>query len=311
MELSKKDRVMCVAVVDPFSFLGFDDGTICELAQHFNSHTHWEWVVAETWEDVDREVITCLSCVVFTDRHGSNVLLTYGTEQGSVRLCSKVVNTRNFKLIFSAKGHHDQPINQVMISESHKSGGGLIFSSLSAGGTIKVWRYLYVDLPQPHVSCIACYNSGGGIDHFIYNSGMMHDMLTQMVFLERNLENIDGKEIEGRVESHLCVITDAQNALTIYDDYYCVCSIKPVDGSSVTSCCVVSYDDLAAPKPYVRNQFITGHDNGTLQVWDLDLAFHHNKLSSHPYHHPYSFYPFYYAFHHSHGVSHPIKTTFK
>jgi hypothetical protein len=81
--------------------------------------------------------------------------------------------------------------------------------------------------------------------------------------------------------------------------------------SSVTSCCVVSYDDLAAPKPYVRNQFITGHDNGTLQVWDLDLAFHHNKLSSHPYHHPYSFYPFYYAFHHSHGVSHPIKTTFK
>jgi hypothetical protein len=58
-----------------------------------------------------------------------------------------------------------------MISESHKSGGGLIFSSLSAGGTIKVWRYLYVDLPQPHVSCIACYNSGGDISHFIYNSG--------------------------------------------------------------------------------------------------------------------------------------------
>jgi hypothetical protein len=56
-----------------------------------------------------------------------------------------------------------------------------------------------------------------------------------MVFLERNLENIDGKEIEGRVESHLCVITNAENALTIYDDYYCVCSIKPVDGYSFFS----------------------------------------------------------------------------
>jgi len=51
-------------------------------------------------------VITCLSCVVFTDRHGSNVLLTYGTEQGSVRLCSKVVNTRNFKLIFRCHTTH-------------------------------------------------------------------------------------------------------------------------------------------------------------------------------------------------------------
>lgn len=143
------------------------------------------------------------------------------------------------------------------------------------------------------------------------NAGLANDLLTQMVFLERNLENIDGREIEGRVESHLCVITDASNALTIYDDYYCVCTIKPIDGSRVTSCCVVSYDDLAAPKPYVRNQFITGQDNGSLQVWDLDLAFHHNKLSaSHP-HHPYSFYPFYYAFHQSHGVSHPIKTAFK
>ena len=34
--------------------------------------------------------ITCLSCVVFTDRHGSNVLLTYGTDCGNVHLCSKV-----------------------------------------------------------------------------------------------------------------------------------------------------------------------------------------------------------------------------
>lgn len=79
----------------------------------------------------------------------------------------------------------------------------------------------------------------------------------------------------------------------------------------MTSCCVVSYDDFAAPKPYVRNQFITGHANGTLQVWDLDLAFHHNKLSSHPYYHPYSFYhPLYYPFH-QHGVSYPVKSPFK
>jgi len=68
-----------------------------------------------------------------------------------------------------------------------------------------------------------------GADHTHHTGSVLQDMLTQMVFLERNLENIGGKEIEGRVESHLCVITNAEKALTIYDDYDCVCSIKPVD----------------------------------------------------------------------------------
>ncbi len=221
------------------------------------------------------------------------------------RLCSKVVNTRNFKLIYSAKGHHDQPITQVMISESHKSGGGLIFSSLSLGGCIKTWRYLYVDLPQPHVSCIACCSSGGGIDRFIFSD----DLLTQMVFLERNLENAEGKEIEGRVEAHLCMITNGDKSSTLFDDYSTVCTIKPVDRSSITSCCVVSYDDITSPKPYVRNQFVTGHENGTLQIWDLDLAFQQSKIMSRPTH---SLYPFATVYHHSHGGSYPLcKTTLK
>jgi hypothetical protein len=305
MELNKKERVMCVAVVDPFSFLAFDDGTVCELAQHFNSHTQWEWIVAETWEDVEREVITCLSCVVFTDRHGSNVLLTYGTQSGKVRLCSKVVNTRSFKLIYSAIGHHDQSITQVMISESYKSGGGLVFSSISAGGLIRTWRYLYVDLPQPHVSCISCMMSGDGY----HSMGVPVDLrspfvpttpplflslstsalttstptLTHLVFLERNLESNEGKDVEGRVEAHICVLADSDESnckgLTLFDDTGYICTLRAVDRSSITACCVVSHDDLL-PKPYVRNQFITGHENGTLQVWDLDLAFYHTRANA-------------------------------
>eukprot|EP00005_Dracoamoeba_jomungandri_P010023 CAMPEP_0174265634 /NCGR_PEP_ID=MMETSP0439-20130205/27260_1 /TAXON_ID=0 /ORGANISM="Stereomyxa ramosa, Strain Chinc5" /LENGTH=739 /DNA_ID=CAMNT_0015352191 /DNA_START=14 /DNA_END=2230 /DNA_ORIENTATION=+ len=271
----KKERVMCVSVVDPFSFLAFADGSVCELSQHFDSHTHWEWVVAETWFDVDREVITCLSCVVFTDRHGSNVLLTYGTENGKVRLCSKVVNTRNFKLVYSTTGHHSDTIVQVMISEYHTSGGGLIFSSLSAGGCIRSWRYEYADLPQPHVQCIGSYSASG----FVYNNrtldgvpSQVRDTVSGMLFFERNLQDVEGNDTEGKVEAHVCVLANHDHSITLFDDQSVVFTLKPVDRSHITSCCVVS-QDCPTPRPHVQNQFITGHENGTLQVWDLDLAF--------------------------------------
>ncbi|KAL6067120.1 BTB/POZ domain-containing protein kctd3, variant 2 [Balamuthia mandrillaris] len=272
----KQERVTCVAVVDPFSFLAFDDGTVCELAQHFDSHTHWEWKVTETWRDPDGDIITCLSCVVFTDRQGSNVLLTYGTYNGTVRLCSKVVNTKYFKLVYSTVGHPSQSIAQVMISESHRPNGGLIFSSVSEGGTIRTWRYLYVDLPQPHVSCIGCFGCNSYIlDTTIYSSSDEWP-LTQMVSLERNLESNTGEdgaeannEGSSKVEAHLCILCDSfERTMTLYDDCGCICTIKPLDRSPFTTFCIVSQQETASAKgaPHLRNFFISGHENGSLQV---------------------------------------------
>jgi len=75
---------------------------------------------------------------------------------------------------------------------------------------------------------------------------------------QRNLQDNDGREAEGRVEGHLCVMSNPDRSLKIFDDQKCVCAIKPVDRSPVTACCVVSWDVQTAPRPHVRNQFITG-----------------------------------------------------
>ncbi|KAH3767634.1 NY-REN-45 antigen [Pelomyxa schiedti] len=82
-----ESSITCTAEADPFLFFGCSNGSVGELKQDMFSGV---WVVSKVFQDPENHAITCLHCAAIADRQSTKIYLCIGTEQGSVRLCSKL-----------------------------------------------------------------------------------------------------------------------------------------------------------------------------------------------------------------------------
>lgn len=267
------------------------------------------WVVTQVFSDPECQSITCMHCAAIADSQSTKIYLCYGSELGTVRLCSKMVHLDDpFTVLSSVTGHYAEPIKQVMTTEYAEI--GLLYSSLSISGyarlfrcllfinNTRAWTYSYEQQakqpqalsspsdegahhPQKLLKSTArnrCVCSLGSTTSDGSSIGPISELIkferTKVGALQRN-------------QGQLLVASQANHGLSFYDvSSFCTentnvssttgtgITLHPVGIAATTACCV-----MHSSRPAQVLVLLTGHADGVVQAWDLSLALDNKTFS--------------------------------
>ncbi|OTF74300.1 hypothetical protein BLA29_003742, partial [Euroglyphus maynei] len=212
-------------------------------------------LINEFYKDPDGEEITAISCLCsvcwrFNLHHCSHcpTEIAYGTKSGTVHILVQNPETQFQELqLFRTIQVHLSPIWKIMLDQEYL----MTMCTKLHARTWSLVRFRGMISTQPGLkpqSNFAIRYSGHGLDtiHDIGPYGHQEGM--KQVF----------------VEIPYC---DCNYANIIYaSNGQKICTLESVDGSKITSVCGLSIDIRD------RRFIFTGHENGNVQVWDLNPA---------------------------------------
>lgn len=222
-------------------------------------------LVTELYKDPNNDMVTALSVYLTpkTSLSGNWIEIAYGTSSGTVRVIVQHPETVGHgPQLFQTFTVHRSPVTKVMLSEKH------LVSVCSEYNHVRTWsvtRFRGMISTQPGSTPLASFKivSLEGMDNQMsYPGGHDFDKLPgpfgeqddQQVFVQRVVPETD--QLFVRLSSN------GQR----------VCVIKAVDMSPISAFCVHECEGSNRMGSRPRRYLFTGHDNGSIQMWDLTTA---------------------------------------
>lgn len=218
-------------------------------------------LVTELYKDPASEMVTALSVYLTpkTTLSGNWIEIAYGTNKGTVRVIVQHPETvGQGPQLFQTFTVHRKPIQKVMLSEKH------LISVCQEYNHVRSWsvtRFRGMISTQPGSMPLASfkvisledfepcpqYEAGNSIGPY----GEKDD---QQVFVQKLVPQTD------RLFVRL-----ASNGKR-------VCMVKSVNGCDLSCFCVHECEGSSRMGSRPRRYLFTGHENGTIQMWDLSTA---------------------------------------
>ncbi|KAM3829432.1 LOW QUALITY PROTEIN: SH3KBP1-binding protein 1 [Vipera latastei] len=224
-------------------------------------------LVTELYRDPAEDAITALSVHLTpkSSHSGNWIEIAYGTSSGMVRVIVQHPETvGSGPQLFQTFAAHRSPVTKVMLSEKH-------LISVCADSHIRTWtvtRFRGMISTQPGSTPLASFKilaldsvDGQGGCSAGTDIGPFGERDDQQVFLQKVVP--DASKLYVRLSSTGKRIGQ-------------VCS---VDGSSITAFLVQECEGCSRISSRSRRYLLTGHSNGSLQMWDLTTAM---EMEDHP-----------------------------
>lgn len=186
---------------------------------------------------------------------GEWIEIAYGTNRGMVRIIFQHPETvGQGPQVLQTFNVHREAVTRVMLSENH------LISVCSESNHVRSWtvtRFRGRILTQPSSTPLASFNvieldepyspmSSNGV-------GPYGDKDDWAVFMQ--------KVVQTSNEMFICVASTGKR----------LCSLRSVDGTNITSHSLHECD--SSTRTRMRRYILTGHDDGSIQMWDLTTAF--------------------------------------
>ncbi|KAL5255272.1 hypothetical protein ACHWQZ_G014617 [Mnemiopsis leidyi] len=186
---------------------------------------------------------------------GEWIEIAYGTNRGMVRIIFQHPETvGQGPQVLQTFNVHREAVTRVMLSENH------LISVCSESNHVRSWtvtRFRGRILTQPSSTPLASFNvieldepysamSSNGV-------GPYGDKDDWAVFMQ--------KVVQSSNEMFVSVASTGKR----------LCSLRSVDGTNITSYSLHECD--SSTRTRMRRYILTGHDDGSIQMWDLTTAF--------------------------------------
>ncbi|XP_048585658.1 BTB/POZ domain-containing protein KCTD3 isoform X2 [Nematostella vectensis] len=218
-------------------------------------------LVTELYKDPNGDMVTALSMYLTpkTCLSGNWIEIAYGTSAGTVRVIVQHPETvGQGPQLFQTFTVHRSPVIRVMLSERH------LVSVCSEYNHVRTWnvtRFRGMISTQPGSTPLASFNvvSLEETDsHPSYTAGNalgpFGDRDDQQVFIEKIVPDTD--------HVHVRLSSTGKR----------ICTIRSVDGSNISCYFVHECDGSSRMGSRPRRYLVTGHENGSIQMWDLTTA---------------------------------------
>eukprot|EP00076_Gallus_gallus_P034695 XP_025000233.1 uncharacterized protein LOC107050762 [Gallus gallus] len=218
-------------------------------------------LVTELYRDPSEDAVTALS-VYLTPKSsdsGNWIEIAYGTSSGVVRVIVQHPETvGSGPQLFQTFTVHRSPVTKIMLSEKH------LISVCADNNHVRTWtvtRFRGMISTQPGSTPLASFkvlaledldgHAGCAAGTDIGPFGERDD---QQVFIQKVVP--DACQVYVRLSS-----TGKR-----------VCEVRAVDGSAITAFTVHECEGSRRVGSRPRRRLLTGHANGSLQLWDLSTA---------------------------------------
>lgn len=218
-------------------------------------------LVTELYKDPNEDMVTALSVYLTpkTCLSGNWIEIAYGTSSGTVRVIVQHPETVGHgPQLFQTFMVHRNPVVKVMLSEKN------LVSICSEYNHVRTWnvtRFRGMISTQPGSTPLASFNVVSLESQDTHPSSLAGNVIgpfgerdDQQVFIQKLVPDTD----------HVIVRFSSTGKR--------ICTIRSVDGSSITSYCVHECDASSRMGSRPRRFLITGHTNGSVQMWDLTTA---------------------------------------
>ncbi|EDO48579.1 predicted protein [Nematostella vectensis] len=218
-------------------------------------------LVTELYKDPNGDMVTALSMYLTpkTCLSGNWIEIAYGTSAGTVRVIVQHPETvGQGPQLFQTFTVHRSPVIRVMLSERH------LVSVCSEYNHVRTWnvtRFRGMISTQPGSTPLASFNvvSLEETDsHPSYTAGNalgpFGDRDDQQVFIQKIVPDTD--------HVHVRLSSTGKR----------ICTIRSVDGSNISCYFVHECDGSSRMGSRPRRYLVTGHENGSIQMWDLTTA---------------------------------------
>ncbi|CAL1527593.1 unnamed protein product [Lymnaea stagnalis] len=246
-----------------FLLLGCEDGSIYYIdMQKFPLRMKDnDLLVTELYSDPACDMVTALSVYLTpkTTLSGNWIEIAYGTSSGTVRVIVQHPETVGHgPQLFQTFTVHRSPVTKVMLSEKH------LVSVCSEYNHVRTWnvtRFRGMISTQPGSTPLASFKivSLDDMDPLISYSagndfGPFGEQDDQQLFVQKVVSNTDQLFIrQSSTGQRICVI-------------------RSVDSSTISSFCVHECEGSNRMGSCPRRYLFTGHNNGSIQMWDLTTA---------------------------------------
>ncbi|KAK9892287.1 hypothetical protein WA026_019094 [Henosepilachna vigintioctopunctata] len=218
-------------------------------------------LVTELYRDPNSEAVTAISVYLTpkTNSCGNWIEIAYGTTSGSVRVIVQHPETVSHgPQLFQTFSVHQSPVTKVTLSEKY------LVSVCCEYNHVRSWRvtrFRGMLSTQPGSTPEASFKivSLEAVEPYISQSfpsdcGPFGEQDDEQVFIQKVVPDVDK-----------LFVRLASNGKR-------VCTIKAVDGSTVTAFCVHECEGSSRMGSRPRRFIFTGHSNGSIQMWDLTTA---------------------------------------
>ncbi|PAA85613.1 hypothetical protein BOX15_Mlig004663g2, partial [Macrostomum lignano] len=241
-----------------FLLLGCANGQIChidmeKLPMRLKDN---DLLVTELYRDPSQEAVTSLSVYLTpkTSLSGGKWLeIAYGTASGLVRVIVQHPETPGHApQLFQTFSVHRRPVEHVSLSERH------LISVCSELGHVRSWqvtRFRGMISTQPGSTPLASFH----VLHFSCSPGRH--------------PGPHGEKDDLQIFVQQVLPAASSLFIRLAPNGRRVCTIRSVDGSAITAFATHEYEGCSSrlgSRP--RRYLITGHANGSLQMWDLTTA---------------------------------------
>uniref|UniRef100_A0A2C9JEX1 BTB/POZ domain-containing protein KCTD3 n=1 Tax=Biomphalaria glabrata TaxID=6526 RepID=A0A2C9JEX1_BIOGL len=246
-----------------FLLLGCEDGSIYYIdMQKFPLRMKDnDLLVTQLYSDPACDMVTALSVYLTpkTSLSGNWIEIAYGTSSGTVRVIVQHPETVGHgPQLFQTFTVHRSPVTKVMLSEKH------LVSVCSEYNHVRTWnvtRFRGMISTQPGSTPLASFKivSLDDLDSLVSYSagndfGPFGEQDDQQLFVQKVVSNTDQLFIRQSATGKR------------------ICLIKAVDGSTISSFCVHECEGSNRMGSCPRRYLFTGHNNGSVQMWDLTTA---------------------------------------
>jgi len=249
--------ISCYDVAGSLLFLGCNQGTIfyVDMEKFPLRLKDDSLLINEFYNDPKGEQITAMSVYMTSMPPASAdscIEIAYGTPLGNLRVIIQHAQTLGHgPQLFQTFSVHSAGIQRVMLSEKY------LVSVCQNDNHVRSWkitRFRGRMSTQPGSIPVASFKVGSS-EHLGPNTGPFGDRDQPQIFVQsiayekkklHALDSATGKKI---------------------------CTVSSTDNSEITSFCVNESDFASRVGSRSRRFLITGHENGTIQIWDLTTAF--------------------------------------
>ncbi|XP_059148240.1 BTB/POZ domain-containing protein KCTD3-like isoform X2 [Physella acuta] len=246
-----------------FLLLGCEDGSIYYIdMQKFPLRMKDnDLLVTKLYSDPSDDMVTALSVYLTpkTSLSGNWIEIAYGTRSGTVRVIVQHPETVGHgPQLFQTFTVHRSPVTKVMLSEKH------LVSVCSEYNHVRSWnvtRFRGMISTQPGSTPLASFQivSLDDMDPLLSNSagndfGPFGEQDDNQLFVQKIVSNSDQLFVrQSSTGQRICVV-------------------RSVDGSTISSFCVHECEGSNRMGSCPRRYLFTGHNNGSIQMWDLTTA---------------------------------------
>lgn len=220
-------------------------------------------LVTELYRDPNNDAVTAISVYLTpkTNHCGNWIEIAYGTTSGSVRVIVQHPETVGHgPQLFQTFTVHQSPVTKITLSEKY------LVSVCCEYNHVRSWRvtrFRGMLSTQPGSTPEASFKiiSLDTFDHFSSSQSMITNDCGPF-----------GEQDDEQVFIQKLVPDADQLFVRLASNGKRVCSIKAVDGSTVSAFYVHECDGSSRMGSRPRRFIFTGHSNGSIQMWDLTTA---------------------------------------